>query len=121
MFSKLTKSRQKSQAVSFVKNAAREEYMSKLKLKFAVAALCGGLTATAASAMPVAPVPVPSVAKIEQVRWVCGRYGRCWWRPNYYYGYPGYYGYGGYGYGYPYAGYYGYPYRRYSWGRRYWW
>jgi hypothetical protein len=88
--------------------------MSKLKLMFAAAALCGGLTATAASAVPVAPVPVPSVAKIEHVRWVCGPYGRCWWRPNYY-GYGGYYGYG-----YPYAG-YGYPYRRYYGRRRYWW
>ena len=28
---------------------------------------------------------------IEQVRWVCNPWGRCWWRPNYYRAY-GYYG-----------------------------
>ncbi|MGO9673358.1 MAG: hypothetical protein ACLPSF_04180 [Methylocella sp.] len=43
--------------------------------------------ATAAQAAPAA---------IEDARWVCGPY-RCWWRPNYYYGYGwhrpwGYYG-----------------------------
>ena len=27
-------------------------------------------------------------SNVEQVRWVCGPY-RCWWRPNYYYGYYG--------------------------------
>lgn len=58
--------------------------MRKIKLMFAAAALCGGLTASAVSAMPVAPLPEYSTAKIEQVRWVCGPYGRCWWRPNYY-------------------------------------
>jgi hypothetical protein len=24
-------------------------------------------------------------SNVENVRWVCGPY-RCWWRPNYYYG-----------------------------------
>jgi hypothetical protein len=59
--------------------------MNKIKLIFATAALCGGLTATtAASAMPIAPVPADSAANVEQVRWVCNPYGRCWWQPNYY-------------------------------------
>jgi hypothetical protein len=78
--------------------------MSKLKLMFTAAALCGGLLSTAASAMPIAPVQADTAAKVEQVRWVCGPYGRCWWRPNYYGGY--------YGYGY-------YPRHRY-WRRHYW-
>ena len=78
--------------------------MSKTKLMIAAAVLCGGLTATAASAMPIAPVPADTAAKIEQVRWVCGPYGRCWWRPNYYGGYSAY-------------GYY--PRHRY-WRHRYW-
>ena len=64
--------------------------MSKTKLMIAAAILCGGLTATAASAMPIAPVPADTAAKIEQVRWVCDPYGRCWWRPNYYGGYSAY-------------------------------
>jgi hypothetical protein len=37
------------------------------------------------------PNGLPSDAlssNVEQVRWVCGPY-RCWWRPNYYYGYYG--------------------------------
>jgi hypothetical protein len=67
--------------------------MSKIKLLLTAAALCGGLTATAASATPIAPVPTTSAPGVEQVRWVCGPYGRCWWRPNYYYG-----GYSAYGY-----------------------
>ena len=36
--------------------------MSKIKLIFAAAALCGGLTATAASAMPIAPVAADPAA-----------------------------------------------------------
>jgi len=55
---------------------------------FAAAAISGGL-ATTATAMPIAPMATGPAAKIEQVRWVCGPYGRCWWQPNYY----GYYGY----------------------------
>jgi hypothetical protein len=58
--------------------------MRKIKLMFAAAALCGGLTASAVSAMPIAPLPEYSTSKIEQVSWVCGPYGRCSWRPNYY-------------------------------------
>jgi hypothetical protein len=78
--------------------------MLKMKVILATAALCGGLTATAASAMPIAPVAAKSGATIEQVRWVCGPY-RCWWRPNYYGGY--------YSYGY-------YPRHHYYWRHRYW-
>jgi hypothetical protein len=41
--------------------------------------------------MPVAPAP--QVSNVEQVRMVCDVWGRCWWRPNYYYyGPPRYYG-----------------------------
>jgi len=64
--------------------------MNKIKLLVVAAALCGGLTATAATAMPIAPVPTNSAANIEQVRMVCNAYGRCWWRPNYYGGYRAY-------------------------------
>jgi hypothetical protein len=78
--------------------------MRKITLLFAAAAICCGLTVTAASAMPIAPIAPDPAAKIEQVRWVCGPYGRCWWRPNYYRGY------GAYAY---------YP-RRHYWHRRYW-
>jgi hypothetical protein len=49
--------------------------MSKLKLMFTAAALCGGLTATAVSAMQIAPVAANTVASVEQVHWVCGRTG----------------------------------------------
>jgi hypothetical protein len=83
----------------------RKMLMRKLRLIFAGAALCGGLTAaTAASAMPIAPIQADRTAQVEQVRWVCGPY-RCWWRPNYYGGYYGAYAY--------------YPHHRY-WRHRYW-
>jgi len=81
--------------------------MSKLKLICAATLLGGSLVATAASAMPVAPLPSDAVSNVESVRWVCGYYGRCWWRPNYYGGY------GAYAY-YPYRPHYygGWRYRR---------
>ena len=85
--------------------------MGKLKLLLSAAALCAGLLVTSASAMPVAPLPNDTAANFDQVRMVCNAWGRCWWRPNYYYG-----GYGGYGYG-PrrfYGGGYGYR----GWGHR---
>ncbi len=66
--------------------------MSKTKLMIAAAVLCGGLTATAASAMPIAPVQADTAKQVDQVRWVCGPH-RCWWRPNYYGGYYGAYAY----------------------------
>jgi hypothetical protein len=85
--------------------------MRKIKLMVAAAAFCSGLTAGAASAMPIAPLP-ETAGKIEHVYWACGPYGRCRWVPNYYYGY-GYHPYRYYGYRY-------YPYRRYYWRHRYW-
>lgn len=49
----------------------------------------------AASAMPVSqPAAVAGVVTenaVKQVRWVCGPYGNCVWRPNYYRPYYGYY------------------------------
>jgi hypothetical protein len=62
--------------------------MTKLKLACATALLLGSFVGTA-SAMPVAPLPADAISNVDQVRWVCNPYGRCWWRPNYY----GYYGY----------------------------
>lgn len=64
-----------------------------LRIGFVVASLFGALAASStASAMPAAPAPAaPQVSDIEQVRMVCNAWGRCWWRPNVYYGYgPGY-------------------------------
>jgi hypothetical protein len=67
----------------------------KLKIGLVAASLFGALAASpAASAMPIAPAPAtPQVSDVEQVRMVCNQWGRCWWRPNYAYGYggPGYY------------------------------
>jgi hypothetical protein len=63
-------------------------HMTKLKLACATALLFGSLVATA-SAMPVAPLPADAISNVDQVRWVCNPWGRCWWRPNYY----GYYAY----------------------------
>jgi hypothetical protein len=62
--------------------------MTKLKLACATALLFGSLVATA-SAMPVAPLPADAISNVDQVRYVCNAWGRCWWRPNYY----GYYAY----------------------------
>ena len=60
--------------------------MTKLKLACATALLFGSLVATA-SAMPVAPLPADAISNVDQVRWVCNPWGRCWWRPNYYHSY----------------------------------
>ena len=101
----LVQIRQRIQAASCLSaHTVEEMLMRKLKLIFVAAALCGGLTATAASAMPIAPVQADTPAQVEQVRWVCGPY-RCWWRPNYYGGYYGAYAY--------------YPHHR-HWRHRYW-
>ncbi len=68
-----------------------------------LAALAGVAALSApASAMPVgAPISAPA-AGVEKVALVCNAWGRCWHRPNYYYGRPAFYGrprfYGGYGY-----------------------
>ena len=70
--------------------------MNAIKLILAAGVLSGGLlTVTAATAMPVAPLPSDTLSNVEQARYVCNAWGRCWWRPNYYYGYRrGYYAYG---------------------------
>ncbi|HLZ06508.1 MAG TPA: hypothetical protein VKR55_30725 [Bradyrhizobium sp.] len=63
----------------------------------ALAALGGAaLTSTAASAMPNG-IPhadriAGQTANIDQVRWVCGPWGRCHWRPNWYGAYGAYRG-----------------------------
>ena len=44
--------------------------MRKITLLFAAAAICGGVTVTAASAMPIAPVATDPAAKIEHVGFV---------------------------------------------------
>jgi hypothetical protein len=43
---------------------------------------------TSASAMPIAP-PLAPTSSVDQVRWVCNDWGRCWWQGDYYrpYGY----------------------------------
>ena len=63
-------------------------------MKLGIGVVVSVILATAAlsstaSAMPIAPAP--QVSNVEQARWVCDPY-RCWWQPNYGYGYNGYYG-----------------------------
>ena len=43
-----------------------------------------GLTPQSASAMPNGLPSANHISNVEQVRWVCNPWGRCWWRPNYY-------------------------------------
>jgi hypothetical protein len=66
-----------------------ETTMSKLKLLGAAAVIGCSFIATAASAVPLAPLPSEAAANVEQVRWVCGPF-RCFWRPYYYGGYGAY-------------------------------
>jgi hypothetical protein len=56
------------------------------------AAAIGLLATTSASAMPIEPPAAPP-SYVDQIGWVCNSWGRCWWRPNYYRPYYGYYGY----------------------------
>jgi hypothetical protein len=72
-----------------------------MKIKFALVAIAalGGtvLTGSEASAMPNGLPNTNQITNVEQVRWVCNPWGRCWWRPNYYgaygfYGGPRFYG-----------------------------
>jgi hypothetical protein len=66
-------------------------------------AAVSALTPGAASAMPNGLPHTEGISSVDQVRWVCNPWGRCWWRPNYY----GAYGYGGprfYGRGWGYRG-----------------
>jgi len=68
--------------------------MSKIKLALIAGVLATGLSA-GAQAMPISNLAtVDTAAAPEQVRWVCNAWGRCWWRPNYYYRPYGFY-YGG--------------------------
>src|SRR5947208_11546659 len=66
-----------------------------MKLKLAlvgIAALAGiALSSGTASAMPNGLPHANQVSNIDQVRYVCNVWGRCWWRPNYYGAY-GFYG-----------------------------
>src|SRR4029077_5979976 len=72
-------------------NLLEEIPMKAIKLILAAGVLSGGLlAATAATAMPVAPLPSDTLNNVEQARYVCNAWGRCWWRPNYYSGYRAY-------------------------------
>ncbi|MCK1739115.1 hypothetical protein IVA79_35375 [Bradyrhizobium sp. 138] len=72
-----------------------------MKLKFAVLGLAalGGVALASGSAFAAMPNGIPQAdriasglaADVDQVRWVCNPWGRCFWRPNYYGAY-GYYG-----------------------------
>ncbi len=73
-----------------------------MTIKFALAGLAAlagvGLAGSASAAMPNGlPQGAAPAGHVENVRIVCDVYGRCWRRPNFYYGGPRYYG-GGYGY-----------------------
>ena len=73
-----------------------------MKLKFAVLGLAamGGAALVSGPALAAMPNGIPQAdriaggpaAEVDQVRMVCNRWGRCWWRPNYYGGAYGYYG-----------------------------
>jgi hypothetical protein len=67
--------------------------MKLKRIVVGLAALAGAsaLAPTAASAMPNGLPHPEHVSSVDQVRWVCNPWGRCWWRPNYYRAY-GYYG-----------------------------
>jgi hypothetical protein len=70
-----------------------------LKVAIAAAATLGAVAlapGVASAAMPnglagAATAAGSQAANIDQVRYVCNEWGRCWWRPNYYGAY-GYYG-----------------------------
>ena len=60
--------------------------MSKIKLALIAGVLATGLSA-GAQAMPVSNLAaVDTGAQPEATRWVCNAWGRCWWRPNRFYG-----------------------------------
>jgi hypothetical protein len=62
-----------------------------MKLKFTLIGLLAlGAVASvpqSASAFPNGLTHADQASNVEQVRWVCNPWGRCWWRPNYYYGF----------------------------------
>jgi hypothetical protein len=51
-------------------------------------AALAALAASSADAMPISPPGAPTL-NVEQVRWVCNEWGRCWHQRDYYrpYGY----------------------------------
>jgi hypothetical protein len=62
-----------------------------MELKSAIVGLAalGGVVLTASSASAAMPNGLPQADQIsrqsndvEQVRWVCNAWGRCWWRPG---------------------------------------
>lgn len=65
-----------------------------MKLKFAVVGLAalGGAALASGQALAAMPNGIPQAdriasgpaADVDQVRWVCNPWGRCFWRPNYY-------------------------------------
>jgi hypothetical protein len=59
-----------------------------MKLKYALAGLLAlgtvGLAPQVASALPNGLPHANQLSNVEQVRWVCNPWGRCWWRPNHY-------------------------------------
>jgi hypothetical protein len=72
-----------------------------MKLKFAVLGLAalGGAALASGQALAAMPNGIPQAdqiasgpaAQVDQARWVCNPWGRCWWRPNFYGAY-GFYG-----------------------------
>jgi hypothetical protein len=67
-----------------------------MRLKSALIGLmaAGGVALSAGAASAAMPNGLPAsnqVSNVDQVRYVCNAWGRCWWRPNYYRSY-GYYG-----------------------------
>lgn len=71
----------------------------KLKLAVAAAAALSAVALAPGIASAAMPNGLPGAAQaagspsaqVDQVRYVCNAWGRCWWRPNYYGAY-GYYG-----------------------------
>lgn len=60
-----------------------------LKFAFVAIAALGGVALSSATASAAMPNGLPSAAAdqtavVDQVRYVCNEWGRCWWRPNYY-------------------------------------
>lgn len=61
-----------------------------MRLRFAAIGLAAlGSVALAASSASAMPNGIPQAsqianqsAQVDQVRWVCNRWGRCWWRPG---------------------------------------
>jgi hypothetical protein len=85
--------------IGFQTLGSQEDHVMKLKFAVLGLATLGGvaLVPGVASAMPNGLPATPQVSPVEQVRYVCNAWGRCWWRPNYYgaygfYGGPRFYG-----------------------------